>query len=203
MPRGYEIRLILNVYLHLWVVISDGIFAHSYMISSIPIMLGVKQGGIKSHFLSLWYDSTWEWTQVSRAIGEHSNPYANVRSKVKLATVVRGTQKAPFSITTTLRCRGGRYYFPWIDPLYTWYVPYIAECLSKEASSTIFKVFDMTRPEIEPRTPGTLAKSNNSIKYKSFAYAQLNGFKCIWYSMYPVFLCYMNNLQKNCIVTNI
>ena len=32
------------------------------------IMLSVKQGGIKYHFLSLWYDSTWDWTQVSRAI---------------------------------------------------------------------------------------------------------------------------------------
>ena len=31
-------------------------------------MLSVKQGGIKYHFLSLWYDSTWDWTQVSRAI---------------------------------------------------------------------------------------------------------------------------------------
>ena len=31
------------------------------------IMLSVKQGGIKYHF---WYDSTWDWTQVSRAIGE-------------------------------------------------------------------------------------------------------------------------------------
>ena len=37
------------------------------------IMLSVKQGGIKYHFLSLWYDSTWDWTQVSWAIGEHSN----------------------------------------------------------------------------------------------------------------------------------
>ena len=36
-------------------------------------MLSVKQGGIKYHFLSLWYDSTWDWTQVSRAIGEHSS----------------------------------------------------------------------------------------------------------------------------------
>ena len=36
-------------------------------------MLSVKQGGIKYHFFSLWYDSTWDWTQVSRAIGEHSN----------------------------------------------------------------------------------------------------------------------------------
>ena len=30
-------------------------------------------------FLSFWYDSTWDWNQVSRAIGEHSNHYANVR----------------------------------------------------------------------------------------------------------------------------
>ena len=33
-------------------------------------MLSAKQGGIKYHFLSLWYDLTWDWTQVSRAIGE-------------------------------------------------------------------------------------------------------------------------------------
>ena len=36
------------------------------------IMLTVKQGGIKYGFLSLWYDSTWDWTLVSRTIGEHS-----------------------------------------------------------------------------------------------------------------------------------
>ena len=34
-------------------------------------MLSVKQVGIKYHFLSLWYDSTSDWTQVSRAIREH------------------------------------------------------------------------------------------------------------------------------------
>ena len=38
--------------------------------------------------------------------------------KVKLVTVVEGDPKAPFSITTTPRCRGGRYSFPWIAPLY-------------------------------------------------------------------------------------
>ena len=37
------------------------------------IILSVMQRGIKYHFLSLWCDSTWDWTQVSRAIGEHSN----------------------------------------------------------------------------------------------------------------------------------
>ena len=34
-------------------------------------MVSVKQGGIKYNFLSLWYDATWDWTQVSWAIGEH------------------------------------------------------------------------------------------------------------------------------------
>ena len=51
----------------------------------------------------------------------------NIFYKVKLATVVKGNQKAPFSIATTLRCRGGCYSFPWISPLYPWYIPYIAE----------------------------------------------------------------------------
>ena len=37
---------------------------------------------------------------------------------VKLAIEVDGDPKAPFSIATTLRCRGGRYSFPWISLLY-------------------------------------------------------------------------------------
>ena len=32
--------------------------------------------------------------------------------QVKLATIVEGDPKAPFSIATTPRCRGGRYSFP-------------------------------------------------------------------------------------------
>ena len=40
-----------------------------------------------------------------------------------------GDLKAPFSIATTPRCRGGkRYSFPWITPLYPWFLPYSAEC---------------------------------------------------------------------------
>ena len=42
-------------------------------------MLSVKQDSIKYHFLSLWYDSTWDWTKVSQAIGEHSNHYADFK----------------------------------------------------------------------------------------------------------------------------
>ena len=66
--------------------------------------------------------------------------------KVKLVTVVEGDPKAPFSIATTQRCRGRRYSFtldcstlPLIRTIYCW-------VLSKEVSSTIFKVFGMTRP---------------------------------------------------------
>ena len=34
-------------------------------------MLSVKQGGIKYYFLNLLYDSTCDWTSVSRTVGEH------------------------------------------------------------------------------------------------------------------------------------
>ena len=40
-------------------------------------MLNVKQGGIKYHFFSLSYDSTWDWTPVSLTIKEHSNHHAS------------------------------------------------------------------------------------------------------------------------------
>ena len=42
------------------------------------IMLSDKQAGTKYHFLSLWYDPTWEGTPVYRKIGEHSIHYANI-----------------------------------------------------------------------------------------------------------------------------
>ena len=56
-------------------------------------MLSVKQGDIKYHFFSLWYDSTWDWTPVSRAIGEQLYPmgqgaeksYVLVISSISLA----------------------------------------------------------------------------------------------------------------------
>ena len=34
-----------------------------------------KQGDIKYDILSLWYESTGDWTLVSRAIGKHSTHY--------------------------------------------------------------------------------------------------------------------------------
>ena len=40
-------------------------------------MHDIKKSGIKYQFLSLWYDSTWNWTEVSLAIGEHSTHEAD------------------------------------------------------------------------------------------------------------------------------
>ena len=57
--------------------------------------------------------------------------YIYIYIYIKLAAIVEGNQKAPFSIATTLRCRGGRYSLPWIVPLYPRYIPYIAECLAR------------------------------------------------------------------------
>ena len=75
-----------------------------------------------------------------------------------MATVVEGNQMDPFSIATITRCRGALLLslncstLPAIRTLYCW-------VLNKEVSSTIFKVFGMTRPGIEPRSPGSLANT--------------------------------------------
>ena len=54
--------------------------------------------------------------------------YIYISNKVKLVTVVESDQKAPFSMATTPRCRGGRYSFPWIASLYPRFPPYDTEC---------------------------------------------------------------------------
>ena len=71
----------------------------------------------------------------------------------KLTTLVEGDLKAPISTATTPRCRGGLYSIPWIAPLYSWFSPYNA------ASSTIFWIFGMTQPGIEPWSPRPLANT--------------------------------------------
>ena len=53
--------------------------------------------------------------------------YVPYKRYVKLGTVVGSDPKAPFSIATIPRCRGVRYSFSWIAPLYPWYVPCNAE----------------------------------------------------------------------------
>ena len=78
---------------------------------------------MSSHTEELWSNET-----VCLWIIMYIYIYIYICIKVKLATIVEDDQKACFSIATTPRCRGGRYSFPWIAPLYPRYIPYIAEC---------------------------------------------------------------------------
>ena len=74
-------------------------------------------------------------------------------SKVKLSPFVEDDQKAPFSVATKPRCRRGRYSFPWIA--------YLILLSVKQGGIKyhVFKVFGMTQPGIEPRSPGPLANT--------------------------------------------
>ena len=73
-----------------------------------------------------------------------------------MVTLVEDDPEASFSIATTPRCGGGRNPISSIASLYPCSLPYNA-VLSKVASSTIFWVFGMTWPGIEPRSPAPLA----------------------------------------------
>ena len=55
---------------------------------------------------------------VGMILGFISDFFLLIPFTCKLVTVVEGNQKAPFSIATTPRCRGGRYSFLWIAPFY-------------------------------------------------------------------------------------
>ena len=73
---------------------------------------------------------------------------------VKLAIIVEGDPKAPFSVATTPKCRVGRYSFHWIAPL-TPNTLLTMLSVKQEASSTIFWVFGMSQPGIDPRSLGS------------------------------------------------
>ena len=65
--------------------------------------------------------TSWWWSLISNTTSVDT-------VIIYIYTIVEGDQKAPFSIATTTRCRGERYFFLWIAPLYPWYIPNIAEC---------------------------------------------------------------------------
>ena len=75
--------------------------------------------------------------------------YIHIIIKVKLLTIVWGNLKAPFSISTTPRCRREYYFFPWIAPLYPWYIPYNAEYQIRKYEVPFFKSL-ICQPRIEP-----------------------------------------------------
>ena len=70
----------------------------------------------------------WELKRVSKTTKTKNCEKTKNCKQVKLETEVEGDPKAPFSIATTPRCRGGRYSFSWIALLYPWSIPYNAEC---------------------------------------------------------------------------
>ena len=108
-----------------------------------------------------------------------------------MATVVKSDPKAPFSIATTPQCRGGGYFFLWIAPLYPWSVLYNA-VLSKESSSTIFWVFGMTQPGIEPRSPGPLANTLTTMPMSGIK--NMNIYIYIYIYMMEKFSAYLSNI---------
>ena len=62
------------------------------------------------------------------AVKNNINIICVEKHRYKLATLVKKKPKDPFSIATTLRCRGGCYSLPWIAPLYPWSLLYNIEC---------------------------------------------------------------------------
>ena len=75
-----------------------------------------------------------------------------------MATIVEGNPKAPFPIATTPMYRGGRYSFPGL--LYFTLDPYlIMQSVNQGGIKYHFLSLFMTRPGIEPRSPGPLANT--------------------------------------------
>ena len=72
------------------------------------------------------------------------------KAKVKLATIVDGNPKAPFSIATTQRCKEGHNSFPRIALLYPWNVPYIAEWKARRYQVPFFESLVWRDLELNP-----------------------------------------------------
>ena len=79
--------------------------------------------------------------------------------KIKLSLLVEGDPKALFSIATTPKRREGTFSFPWIAPLYPWSILYHGECKARWNHVLFFESLGMTRPGIEPLSPGPLANA--------------------------------------------
>ena len=104
--------------------------------------------------------------------------FSNSRVK-KLATIVEGDPKAPFSIATTLRCRGGRYSFPWIAPLFHGLLHFSLDmCLIilsvNQGSIKYYFLCLWYNFRIEPRSPGPLVNILNVMPVSSFPIVERN-----------------------------
>ena len=112
----------------------------------------------------------------------------------KLVTVDKSDPKASFSIAAPPRWSGGRNSFFLDGSTYHWSEPYYA-VLSNEASSTMFWVFGMTRPEIEPRPSGPLANTLIIIPLGRFFCRQLNDFKYFYQTRIIQLVIYLRTVK--------
>ena len=88
----------------------------------------IGKGGEKGSGISVRHDDDDDllnfiiFTFINACINEYMYKYICMNiyvSKVNLETIVEGALRAPFSIGTTLKCRGRLYSIPWIAPLYS------------------------------------------------------------------------------------
>ena len=100
-------------------------------------------------FMQVKLIESWEWCDKSKNWMKVRTFWRRLYIS-KVGDHGRGWSKSTFSIASTPRCRGGRYSIPWIAPFYPWSLPY---------QVPFFWVFGMTRPGIEPQTPGPLANT--------------------------------------------
>ena len=90
--------------------------------------------------------------------------YKYIYIYIYIVTIVEGEPKAPFLIATIPRCRRGRNSFPWIDPLYSWSLPYNAECYARRHQVPLFESLVWLSLGLNHRSPGTLANTVTTIR---------------------------------------
>ena len=105
-------------------------------------MLSVKQGRFKYlffffffFFLSLWYDTTWDWTLVSWTIGKHSTHKTN--GPVHLNSIKPISQECVYSQTQSAEAKFGIIF----KTFFVWLIQFLKKCNKSKfswlASSTI------------------------------------------------------------------
>ena len=116
-----------------------------------------------------------------------------------MATLVEGDLKAPFSIATTPRCRGGRYSIPWIAPLHPWSLPYSA----KQGSIKSFESLVWLNLGLKPGLPGhwwtlySLLRPHRGFKMVT------NVHKEFYVKIFYLFMPHMHNLWIDNIACNV
>ena len=84
-----------------------------------------------------------------------------------MATIVEGDLKAPFS------CRGERYVFPWIAPLYPWSLPYNAVSVKQGGIKYHFLSFWYDSTGIDPKSPEPLGNTLTLMPKSGYSTAKI------------------------------